>query len=207
MDDNQLNADKSDGRIERKNRNKNKVLAAFLQLVEEQKGLPTAREIANKAGLSRRSIFRYFDNIDELVVSAYNYQIKLQQEKFPPPEVPKNERDSIEKASELVDHLILIYEDTSSIRESLSAQGLPTEVLQKINVLRSQSLRDRIEQHFKDYLNQLEDKEIKENTLYALEVSLSSDSWDYLRNSCDLSINKAKQVLKGLLKTVLIKHN
>ncbi|MFN2363940.1 MAG: TetR/AcrR family transcriptional regulator [Halarsenatibacteraceae bacterium] len=204
METKQVNTDISDGRIERKNRNKNKVLAAFLELVEEQKGLPTAREIANKAGLSRRSIFRYFDNIDELVISAYNYQIKLQQEKFPPPEVPKNERDSIEKAPELVDHLILIYEDTSSIRESLSAQGLPTEVLQKINVLRSQSLRDRIEQHFQDYLNQLEDKE---NTLYALEVSLSSDSWDYLRNSCGLSIKKAKQVLKGLLKTVLIKHN
>lgn len=204
MEAKQINSDKSDGRVKRKNRNKNKVLSAFLKLVEEQKGLPTAREIAGEAGLSRRSIFRYFDNLDQLVVSAYNYQIKLQQEKFPPPEIPEDIEESLDKAPELVDHLSLIYEDTSSIRESLSAQGLPTEVLKKIDFLRSKSLRDRIAEYFKDYLKQIEDIE---NILFELEVSLSSDSWDYLRNSCGLSIEKSKQVINDLLKTILLKHN
>lgn len=196
-------SDKSDGRKIRKNRNKNKVLAAFLEEVEEKKGLPTAEEVAEKAGLSRRSIFRYFENLDKLVVAAYNYQIDLLQEKFPPPAMPQSKEESWEKVPELLGHLSSIYEDTSSIRKALSAQGLPNEVLQKINNLRSHSLRDRLKRHFQNYLSQLEDKQTKENVIYALEVSLSSDSWDYLRKSCGLSVERARQVWQELLKSCL----
>lgn len=193
----------SDGRKIRRSRNKDRVLSAFIELVEQQRGLPTAEEIAEKAGVSRRSVFRYFESLDKLVVAAYNYQVDRLQEKFPPPTLPQNRSECWEKLPELINHLSSIYEDTSSIREAITVKGLPSEVLQKINDLRSHTLRNRLTEYFQDYLQDLENEQSRENIVYALEVSLSSESWDYLRGPCDLSLERARQVWKELLKNCL----
>lgn len=203
MQERQDISNQGDGRKARKTRNKNKALSAFLELVERQRGLPTAEEIAEEAGVSRRSIFRYFESLDQLVVAAYNYQVEKLQSKFPPPALPDNREECWERIPALIDHLSSIYEDTASIREALAVKGLPPEVQDKINDLRSHSLRERLADYFQSYLNQLGEESARINILYALEVSLSSESWDYLRGPCGLSRKQAQQVWQELLDNCL----
>lgn len=60
-------ADSVDGRTMRRNRNRTAVITALLDMVREGDLHPGAAEIAERAGVSHRSIFRYFDDLDDLV--------------------------------------------------------------------------------------------------------------------------------------------
>jgi AcrR family transcriptional regulator len=51
----------------RRHRNRTAVITALLDMIREGDLHPGAAEIAERAGVSHRSIFRYFDDLDDLV--------------------------------------------------------------------------------------------------------------------------------------------
>ncbi len=59
-----------DGRTLRRTRNRDAVITALLDMIREGELRPAAAEIAERAGVSHRSIFRYFDDLDDLVRTA-----------------------------------------------------------------------------------------------------------------------------------------
>lgn len=59
-----------DGRRQRRTQNRETVLDALVSLFEEGIYQPSSGEIALRAGLSPRSLFRYFDDIDDLSRAA-----------------------------------------------------------------------------------------------------------------------------------------
>jgi AcrR family transcriptional regulator len=59
-----------DGRRLRRDRNREAVVEALLELYREGNLTPSADEIAERAGISARSLFRYFDDVDALVRTA-----------------------------------------------------------------------------------------------------------------------------------------
>lgn len=70
----------ADGRHLRRDRNREAVVSALLELYREGTITPSADEIAGRAGISARSLFRYFDDVDALVRTA----IARQQEHLAP---------------------------------------------------------------------------------------------------------------------------
>jgi AcrR family transcriptional regulator len=60
----------SDGRRQRRAGNRQAVLDALLELFGEGRYQPSTAEIAERAGISARSLFRYFDDQDDLVRAA-----------------------------------------------------------------------------------------------------------------------------------------
>ncbi len=63
-------AGRVDGRIARRHRNRDAVLAAYVEMVEEGVVEPHIEAVAARAGVSQRSVFRYFTNREELVRAA-----------------------------------------------------------------------------------------------------------------------------------------
>src|SRR6185437_733480 len=59
-----------DGRRLRRDRNRMAVVDALLDLYGESNLRPSTAEIADRAGLSHRSLFRYFDDFDDLCREA-----------------------------------------------------------------------------------------------------------------------------------------
>ena len=55
-----------DGRTARRDRNRNEVVEAALALVDEGVMDPSVDQLTERSGLSARSIFRYFDGLDDL---------------------------------------------------------------------------------------------------------------------------------------------
>jgi len=55
-----------DGRRAGRERNRNAVADALLDLYQEGIISPGAQDVADRSGVSRRSLFRYFDDMDEL---------------------------------------------------------------------------------------------------------------------------------------------
>jgi AcrR family transcriptional regulator len=63
-----------DGRRARRDRNRNAVVDALLEVYRDGNLDPSSDEIASRAGLSPRSLFRYFDDIDDLCRAAITRQ-------------------------------------------------------------------------------------------------------------------------------------
>ncbi len=59
-----------DGRQLRRQRNREAVVDALLDLYDDGNLRPSTEEIAARSGLSPRSVFRYFDDVDDLTRSA-----------------------------------------------------------------------------------------------------------------------------------------
>lgn len=66
--------DDLDGRHRRRQRNREAVVDALLELYGEGNLEPSANEVAERAGSSPRSLFRYFDDVDDLCGEAIRRQ-------------------------------------------------------------------------------------------------------------------------------------
>jgi len=69
----QNDGDRVDGRTLRRTRNRTAVIVALLEIIREGNLHPGASEIADRAGVSHRSIFRYFDDLDDLVRTSIDH--------------------------------------------------------------------------------------------------------------------------------------
>ncbi len=65
-----------DGRSLRRERNREAVIEAFLTLVREGNYDPGGAEIAERAGVSHRSVFRYFDDLADLMITAIGREVQ-----------------------------------------------------------------------------------------------------------------------------------
>jgi TetR/AcrR family transcriptional regulator, regulator of autoinduction and epiphytic fitness len=70
-------AAEADGRRQRREQNREAVIDALLALFREGVYQPGSAEIAARAGLSPRSLFRYFDDVDDLHRAAAARQVRL----------------------------------------------------------------------------------------------------------------------------------
>src|SRR6476646_9706359 len=74
-----------DRRRLRTERGRELVVTALLQFFDEGESQPGAARIAERAGVSERSVFRYFDDLDALAAEAVARQIGRTREVFAPP--------------------------------------------------------------------------------------------------------------------------
>ena len=66
-----------DGRHVRREQNREAVVEALVDLYREGRYDPSAAEVAERAGLSPRSLFRYFDDADDLTRAAIEHHHRL----------------------------------------------------------------------------------------------------------------------------------
>src|SRR3954462_377145 len=75
-----------DRRRLRTERGRELVVTALLQFFDEGESQPGAARIAERAGVSERSVFRYFDDLDALAAEAVARQIGRTRSLFAPPD-------------------------------------------------------------------------------------------------------------------------
>ncbi|WP_051063276.1 TetR/AcrR family transcriptional regulator [Ilumatobacter nonamiensis] len=68
--------DKADGRSLRRQRNRDAVIRSLIELIREGDLTPTVGQIADRAELSHRSVFRYFDDLNDLARTAIETEFR-----------------------------------------------------------------------------------------------------------------------------------
>jgi AcrR family transcriptional regulator len=106
-----------DGRIRRGEKSRERILDAMVSLLEEQSAEPTPEELAARAGVSLRTVFNHFGNIEELKVVV--------QERMLSKILPILQRGSIEgttkaRVHELVLRRVRLYEAIAPFRRRVS---------------------------------------------------------------------------------------
>ena len=189
-----------DGRNQRRDRNRDAVVSALLSLYREGVTGPSAEQIAERAGLSARSIFRYFDDLDALVRAAIARQ---QQHLAPlfaldvPPDLPTGER--IERFVAARVRLLQGMGEVGRVARSLAArQPLILAELARIR----HALRVPLAETFASELEALPAAE-RRRALAAADVVVSWEAYDLMHNDQGLRAEEVGPAMTAGLAALL----
>jgi AcrR family transcriptional regulator len=190
----------TDGRNQRRDRNRDAVVTALLELYREGRLGPSAEEIAARAGISVRSLFRYFDDVDALVRAA----IARQQEHLAPlwaldtgPDRPFAER--VERFVTARVRLLRGMGEVGRIARTLAVrQPLILAELARIR----HTLRAQLAELFAPELEAIPAGE-RRNVLAAGDVVVSWESFDLMHNDQGLPVDDVETAMRGALVRLL----
>jgi AcrR family transcriptional regulator len=183
-------AQHADGRRERSRSSRSKIVAALLDLVGKGDVAPSAARVAEVAGVGLRSVFRHFDDMDELyremgeVIEAQVMPIILQ----PPTGATWRER-----LLDVADRRAMVFETILPYRISANLKRFQSPYLMQDyrRMLRLES--DTIE----SYLPGMVKADVVGT--HGLNVILSFHTWRLLRHDQELTVDNAKAVVRRLL--------
>ncbi len=188
-----LNGDSgsSDGRALRAERTKQIVVDAALEMLNEGELQPTAQMLSDRSGVSIRSIFRLFDDVQSLHAAAIARHSARVAPLFAPPPV-HGSRDT--RVRSLVAHRARLYEAIMPVRRMVvrvAATSPPIQVeIARIDAFLRAQLADQFEKELAT-LNPAKRRDM----LDALDMLTSLATWDRLRFHQDMSMAAAQRLV------------
>ena len=166
--------DPVDGRTLRRTRNRTAVITALLDMIREGDLHPGAAEIAERAGVSHRSIFRYFDDLDDLVRTAIDQAF---QDAEPLSRITAIGRGTLEdRVRVYVDERLALYDYVNGPMQvaRMRASSIPS-IDEEIAVV-AEAFRVQIAQHFATELDALPEAH-RDDIVSAILVLSSYDAY------------------------------
>jgi len=190
---------RTDGRHARSERTRAAVAEAILDCFQDGQLRPGAHDVAARAGVSTRAVFRHFDNMEALIEQACELQLDRVMSRLPPLafEGPRDER---------VDAFVVRtthgYELTANVRRAalLLEPDSPT-IRDRYAWLRSE-IRRSVRRVFAVELDGLSDAR-RRDRIASLRALLSFAHWDELRRHERLSVAAARRTLTDSLHAIL----
>ncbi|MEW5734284.1 MAG: TetR/AcrR family transcriptional regulator [Thermodesulfobacteriota bacterium] len=181
-----------DGRRKRKITNKLMTTEAILDLILETGKVPSIEEMAERSGVSRRSVFRFFNNKAELYSEMHNLMLQRVRSGFSLP-VTDPERPLEETVRRWIDLRIQINEYVMPLRtlveEKKSGSSLIQDRLKDARQFEQQFIHDL----FAPYLHHHPEKESIQRLLL---LNCSWNVWSVLRNDYGMSIDESRILIE-----------
>jgi AcrR family transcriptional regulator len=180
-----------DGRRARGERSKDAVVDAILALIREGDERPGAAEIAERAGVSMRSVFRHFDDLESLRAAAIERHTAAMLPLFHLDDPGGSVDDRVEA---LVGQRVRLYEEITPVRvvgERMKRQS--PSIAEGLAAARV-GLRDQVADLFAPELESLGPAE-RRDRLDAIEAATSWAVWHLLRTDQQLPIRRARAVM------------
>lgn len=188
-------ANVADGRRLRRDRNRQAVVHALLGLYHEGNLRPSSAEVALRAGLSPRSLFRYFDDVDDLCRAAVDRHIRRI---LPLNEIGASPGDPVPaKAAALAAQRVRLYEAIGSV-------GVVSRLQAPFQPLVQDEL-SRVRQGWRRQIAELFGPEIAalgasgDAMLAAADALCSFESYQLLRHDQGRSPGRVRKVLTASL--------
>ncbi|MDE3096685.1 MAG: TetR/AcrR family transcriptional regulator [Chloroflexota bacterium] len=167
-----------DGRRAWRDRNLSAVVDALLDLFNEGNLRPGADEIAARSGVSRRSVFRYFDDLDSLDRTAIERQTGRVSHLLDLPDLGAGTVE--DRIDRLIAQRLRLFEAILPVAR-VSRLRAPFEPVLAEGLARSRHLfRRQVERHFAGELRALS-RSARNATLGAAEVLCSFEAYELLR--------------------------
>ncbi len=184
----------TDGRRLRSERSRQAIIDATLALMEEGDLVPTAQQIAERAGVGIRSFFRHFEDMGSLS-EAIDEQIRDQYEAlFVGGDRSGTLQERIEHA---VERHADAYETVKNIVLSTQAQRWRYEVLRRNYARNQRGLRKDLD----DWIPEL--KSIPRHGREAIDAIASFEMWHRLREHQGLGKKASIEIVTDLLKRLI----
>ena len=179
-----------DGRRLRSERTRRLIIEAYMALVRESGQMPTAAQIAERAGYSVRSIFERFPDLTALRVAVTDYAIA---EARASGALRDLDADRVTRIKSQVNQRGNGCERWLPLWRVLSADlSEAPDLRQRIGMIRQLSVM-RMEMMFRPELSSVSD-DVRKKVMLALEALLDFESWARMRELYGLSFEQASGV-------------
>ena len=188
-----------DGRRQRSERTKQVIMDAYIALLRESPEIPTASQIAQRAGLSTRSIFERFDDLQTLSLATVDYAFALGEAQA----VMRNvDGDRVTRLRSHVDMRAGTCERWLPLwRVVVANQAKLGELKARIRFIRHAVVK-RMELMYGPELSTLGEGE-RRDLLIALEALIDFESWGRMREGHGLSVEEASAVWVRMIDRML----
>lgn len=187
----------ADGRRQRSDATRHKVGQALFDLVRETGTLPDAAAVAARAGVGRRTVFRYFQGSAALEVETARLLVQMLRAELPDPQ-PQGDLGA--RLSAFIAHRCALYARATPVRrliETARAQGAPeldAFVRESIGLMRAQLL---------GMLPELAAPGLPPEALPGFELATGWDQWTALTTLLDMPSTAVAQQMDWSARAVL----
>lgn len=189
-----------DGRTARRSRGMDQVLDAIIELFTEGNLDPSPDQVAALAGVSARTVYRYFEDRNTLVRAAIDRHFEGI---APLAEVPQLGEGTLdERIDRLVTARVRLYDAVIAAYRAASAKASTDELVADRVAFTRDALRNQVLLQFQTELELLGAVHGAARST-AVELLLSLDSLDGLRRTRGLTVDQTTDVLVDAL-TVLL---
>jgi AcrR family transcriptional regulator len=189
-----------DGRRARRGRNREAVVDALLELFREGDLDPSVAAVAERSGVSLRSVFRYFDDLDEMGRIAIQRHLDSVGHLFDIPGIGEGPRAA--RIDALVTQRIALYERVAPVMRAALIRAPFQPVISSGLGRRRAFLRDQVAKQFAPELATLNAADAAA-TLAGADVLTSFEGIELLRVDHKLTTAKAAAAIKGSLDRLL----
>lgn len=176
-----------DGRRRRSENSRNAIVAAMLELVAEGRITPSAEEVASRAGVGLRTVFRHFTDMESLYAAmtgrlAEHYEMWL---------IPFDSTEWQGQLVEAVERRTATYERLLPFKRAGDAHRHMSPAIQAEHVRMLGMMRQRLHSFLP---REITDDMVRFETI---DLMLSFEAWQRLRDEQGLSIDVARRIVQG----------
>ena len=177
----------ADGRRRRSESSRDKIVEAMLALVAEGQITPSAEQVAGRAAVGLRSVFRHFKDMESLYAAmtarlARNYEMWL---------VPYKSSEWRAQLSETTDRRLTTYEKLMPFKRAADAHRHESATIQAEYARTLAFMRAKLKSILPDEVTS------DPLTFEAIDLLLSFETWQRLRIDQKLSVRKAEAVVRA----------
>ncbi len=192
--------EEGDGRSLRRKRNRDAVISALIELIQEGDLAPTVAKIADRAAVSHRSVFRYFDDLNDLARTAIETEFR----KAWPLSVIANvgEGPLDERIDAIVAASMRTFQRTHKLGLVARSRAIDLEEVDR-GLTRIYELRlDPIRRHFAPELDQM-DPNRAETIAVAVTAVTGLDSFDVQHRMMGREVDEVAEMWRTTIHTLL----
>jgi AcrR family transcriptional regulator len=180
-----------DGRTRRGARNREAIIDALIACYRDGLLSPSVQEVADRAGVSARSVHNHFVDVE-----ALRFEVAQRQwERVAPlASFLDAEQPLADRVQEIVGQRAAIYEQVSPVRRAALLQLPESAAIANRLAQADRALRRQIDLGF---------PEIDGEVLDAVDALLSWDTWNRLRQAQGLGVARAERVLVRSVRTLV----
>ena len=189
----------TDGRAARAARTRDAIVEATVALVEEGDVRPTAPRIAERAGVSVRSVFQHFDDLPALHTAVVQRVVERLAVLVVPADPARSLADRIDAFAE---NRAALLEAVTPFRRAAAVHGPFAPELRDAVAQGSRFLRQEVEAAFAPEIQAAAEAD-RRHLVDTLAAATSWGVWDGLRSDAGDTPDQARAVLRSLLAALL----
>jgi TetR/AcrR family transcriptional regulator of autoinduction and epiphytic fitness len=182
-----------DGRVRRGELNRQAIIDATLELVGEKGSFPTVQAIAERAGVSKRSVFHHFPDTDALLTETAERQAHRHWHIL---ERPLEGSSLGDRISRLAADRAELFEAIGDVRRVAVLHEPQSDVLATKLGESRQALKRHLTRSLAPEIDRL-----PREVLDALEAVTSWETWEVLRRLQGLSPGEARRAVESVLQS------
>lgn len=181
-----------DGRSARRGRNKEAVIEAAIELIYEGNVSPGVTEIADRAGVSYRSVFRYFPDRDDVIAAALDRACE------------RMEAEADTRTGSLPETRIEMWEDAAPAARALRLGATHSDTIARRLRLHRQLMRKQAKSVYKTQISKLP-KPDQAAAVAGIDLATSFEGYESFRVDQRMSKPRAVAAVDRLVRRSLRK--